>query len=268
MDFVDITQYIFLKGLSESFAPSSPDAGTSKCWDTPVNSAPAALCFDCLLMKSRCFVLFSFSSVLILSPWSTQKPHAAFSKFYKWWCFFHYHRSPVLWGWIWTSVTACRDEKRGYGQEKRLRKKGMTSWPRVCSIHSFHIQLASQMAFSDCRLWGLSETQPSFCLRRHSALNVRSLLRRAGHGCLPFFLPLGMLKHPQNFFLKWKSRWRMTCRHELNSCLITFDETLWGAACWLDKSLHGVFCREWSLVVIVLNVVWLLSASYPTFTFP
>ena len=44
---------------------------TAKCWDTLVNSAPAALCFDCLLMKSRCFVLslFFFAlSVLILSP--------------------------------------------------------------------------------------------------------------------------------------------------------------------------------------------------------
>lgn len=136
---------------------------TAKCWDTLVNSAPAALCFDCLLMKSRCFVLslslFFFAlSVLILSPWSTQKPHGAFSKFYKWWCFFHYHRGPVLRGRIWTSVTARGDEKCGYGQEKRLRKKGMTSWPHVSSIHSFHIQPASQTAFSDCRLWGLSET--------------------------------------------------------------------------------------------------------------
>lgn len=154
------------------------------------------------------------------------------------------------------------------GRKRGCVKKGMTSRPRVSSIHSFHIQLASQTAFSDCRLWGLSQTQPSFCLRCHSALNVRSLLRRAGRGCLPFFLPLGMLKHPQNFLLKRKSRWRMTCRHELNSCFITFDETLRGAACWLDKSLHGVFCREWSLVVIVLNVGWLLSASYPAFTFP
>ena len=216
---------------------------------------------------SLSFFFFALS-VLILFPWSTQKPHAAFSKFYKWWCFFHYHRGPVLRGRIWTSVTARGDEKHGYGQEKRLRKKGMTSRPRVSSIHSFHIQLASQTAFSDCRLWGLSQTQPSFCLRCHSALNVRSLLRRAGRGCLPFFLPLGMLKHPQNFLLKRKSRWRMTCRHELNSSFITFDETLRGAACWLDKSLHGVFCREWSLVVIVLNVGWLLSASYPAFTFP
>ena len=234
---------VYQKALLQAVQMQEPlNAGTLQ-WTQPL--LPFALTV-CWWKADVVFSLFSFSSVLILSSWSTQKPHAAFSKFYKWWCFFHYHRGPVLWGWIWTSVTARRDEKRGYGQEKRLRKKGMTSWPRVSSIHSFHTQLASQMAFSECRLWGLSETRPSFCLRRHSALNVRSLLRRAGHGCLPFFLPLRMLKHPQNF-LKWKSRWRMTCRHELNFCLVTFDETLWGAAYWLDKSLHGVFCREWSL---------------------
>ena len=44
---------------------------TAKCWDTRVNSAPAALCFDCLLMKSRCFVLslslFFFCSLCVNS---------------------------------------------------------------------------------------------------------------------------------------------------------------------------------------------------------
>lgn len=133
-----------------------------------------------------------------------------------------------------------------------------------------HPQLPYPACKSNSIFWlqALGPLLPSSCLRCHSALNMRSLLRRAGRGCLPFFLPLGMLKHPQNFLLKQKSRWRMTCRHELNSCLITFDETPQGAACWLDKSLHGVFCQEWSLVVIVLNVGWLLSASYPIFTFP
>ena len=135
--------------------------------------------------------------------------------------------------------------------------------PSTASISSLQVKQHFLTAGS-----GASQRQPSSCLRCHSALNVRSLLRRAGHGCLPFFLPLGMLKHPQHFLLKQKSRWRMTCRHELNFCLITFDETPGGAACWLGKSLRGVFCREWSLVVIVLNVGWLLSASYPIFTFP
>lgn len=42
---------------------------TTKCRDTPVNSALAALRFDCLLMKSRCFVLslFFFCSLCVNS---------------------------------------------------------------------------------------------------------------------------------------------------------------------------------------------------------
>lgn len=234
----------------------------------PVNSAPAALLLWLFADESRCFVLSLSLFFCSLCVNSVSLKHTETS-----WHFpsftsddaFSITTAALFYEADQTSVTACGDESGLWAGKEAGCKKGMTSWPHVSSIHSFlYPACKSNSIFG---LQALGPLLPSSCLRCHSAPK-HEVPSPQSWTWMPALLPsTGDVETPSELLVETKSRWRMTCRHELNSCLITLDETPQGAACWLDKSLHGVFCQEWSLVVIVLNVVLLSALSNLHFSF-